>query len=427
MSLYRTLFYQADVNALYSDEATVSYMLRAESALARAQAQHGLIPDWAADAIADRCQSQLIDIDQLVDAIPLGANACIPLAKQLTALVEKQHPEASAYVHFGATSQDIIDTATMSQTRDAVRLIQTDLRQLIAQLDALAVEHNQTPMVGRTLLQQAKPITFGFKVRTWLDGLGRSAVRLENLLVETFALQLGGAVGDLKSMGAKGPAIAHTMADDLRLYNPPMAWHTQRDRIADIAAVLGILVGAVAKIATDISLMMQTEVGEVQEPAVAGKGGSSAMPHKRNPVSSVAIRAIAGRTPNLVATLFGCLVQDHERASGAWHAEWEPLAELVQLTAGAVHQAIIMTDGLVVNAERMRQNIVATNGLLFAENVVLALAPTIGKSQATAFLETACRESRQRGQHLQLYLNNQPLIQQHFTPDELATLFDPTR
>ena len=370
MSLYRTLFYQPDVNALYSDEATVAYMLRAESALARAQAHHGLIPGWAADAIAASCNSQLIDINQLVNAIPLGANACIPLVKQLTALVEKQSPEASAYVHFGATSQDIIDTATMLQSRDAVLFIQKDLHRLIAQLTALAVEHDQTPMVGRTLLQQAKPITFGFKVRTWLDGLGRSSIRLENLLSETFAIQLGGAVGDLKSMGAAGPAIAQTMADDLELYSPLMAWHTQRDRIADIAAGMGILVGAVAKIATDISLMMQTEVGEVLEPAGPGKGGSSAMPHKRNPVSSVAIRAIAGRTPNLVATLFGCLMQDHERASGAWHAEWEPLAELVQLTAGAVHQAVVMTDGLVVNAGQMRKNIDATNGLLFAENVV---------------------------------------------------------
>ncbi|AUD03041.1 3-carboxy-cis,cis-muconate cycloisomerase [Spirosoma pollinicola] len=427
MSLYRTLFYQPDVNALYSDEATVAYMLWAESALARAQALHGLIPGWAADAIAASCNSQLIDINQLVNTIPLGANACIPLVKQLTTLVEKQSPEASPYIHFGATSQDIIDTATMLQSRDAVLFIQKDLHRLIAQLTALAVEHDQTPMVGRTLLQQAKPITFGFKVRTWLDGLGRSSSRLENLFSETFALQLGGAVGDLKSMGSAGPAIAQTMADDLGLYNPTMAWHTQRDRIADIAAKLGILVGAVAKIATDISLMMQTEVGEVLEPAGAGKGGSSAMPHKRNPVSSVAIRAIAGRTPNLVATLFGCLMQDHERASGAWHAEWEPLAELIQLTAGAVHQAVVMTDGLVVNVEQMRKNLDATNGLLFAENVALALAPKIGKSQATAFIETACWESQQAGQHLNVYLSNQPLIQQHFTPGELATLFDPTR
>lgn len=357
MTLYRTLFYQAEVNALFTDEATIAYMLRVESALARAQAKCGLIPESAAAIIVSCCSTELIDIEQVVTTIPLGANACIPLVNQLRAVVEKQYPEAAGFVHYGATSQDIIDTATMSQTRDAVQLIQKNLHQLMAQLDTLAIEHEHTPMAGRTLLQQANPITFGYKIRIWLDGLTRSAGRLEQLLVRGFALQLGGPVGNLNTMGERGAAIAQIMAADLGLINPPMAWHTQRDRITDIAAALGILVGAVAKIATDIALMMQTEVGEVQEPPGEGKGGSSSMPHKRNPVSAVAIRAIAGRTPQLVATLFGSLVQDHERASGAWHAEWEPLAELVQLTAGAVHQAIIMTNGLVVNTDRMQQNL----------------------------------------------------------------------
>lgn len=357
MTLYRTLFYQAEVNALFSDEATVSYMLRVESALARAQANHGLISESAATVIEGCCLVQQIDIEQLVAEIPLGANACIPLVNQLRAAVKKQNPEAAKFVHFGATSQDIIDTATMLQTRDAVQFIQKNLHQLIAQLNVLALKHEQTPMAGRTLLQQANPITFGYKIQTWLDGLGRSAKRLERLLADGFALQLGGPVGNLDTMGTAGPAIAQTMAADLGLTNPPMAWHTQRDRITEIAAILGMLVGAVAKIATDIALMMQTEIGEVQEPSGEGKGGSSSMPHKRNPVSAVAIRAIAGRTPQLVATLFGSLVQDHERASGAWHAEWEPLAELTQLTAGAVHQAVIMTNGLVVNTDRMQQNL----------------------------------------------------------------------
>ncbi len=357
MSLYRTLFYQPEVSALYSDEATITYMLRVESALARGQAQHGLIPGSTADEIASCCSAQHIDIEELVVAIPLGANACIPLVNQLRSVVKKQYPDAANYVHVGATSQDIIDTATMIQTREAVQLIDRDLHQLSAQLNTLALEHDHTPMAGRTLLQQANPITFGYKIRTWLDGLGRSATRLEQLLANGFALQLGGPVGNLNTMGEAGPAIANTMANELGLINPPMAWHTQRDRVTEIAADLGMLVGAVAKMATDIALMMQTEIGEVQEPPGEGKGGSSSMPHKRNPVSAVAIRAIAGRTPQLVATLFGSLVQDHERASGAWHTEWEPLAELVQLTAGAVHQAVIMTDGLVVHADRMQQNL----------------------------------------------------------------------
>lgn len=357
MSLYRTLFYQAEVNALFTDAATIAYMLRVELTLARAQSQHGLIPGSAAVVIEGCCSVQLIDIEQVIAEIPLGANACIPLVNQLRAVVKKQNPEAAKFVHFGATSQDIIDTATMLQTREAVQIIQQNLHQLIAQLNTLALKHEHTPMAGRTLLQQANPITFGFKIQTWLDGLGRSTTRLEWLLAGGFALQLGGPVGNLNTMGTAGPAITQTMADDLGLINPPMAWHTQRDRITEIAAALGMLVGAVAKIATDIALMMQTEIGEVQEPPGEGKGGSSSMLHKRNPVSAVAIRAIARRTPQLVATLFGSLVQDHERASGAWHTEWEPFAELVQLTAGAVHQAIIMTDGLVVNTERMQQNL----------------------------------------------------------------------
>ncbi|MBL7817800.1 MAG: 3-carboxy-cis,cis-muconate cycloisomerase [Saprospiraceae bacterium] len=425
--LYESLFYDKDINALFTDEAIVAGLLQFEAALAEAQAQHGLIPETAAQAIVAACVVENIDFDTLKTAVGLGGNVNIPLVKQLTAAVKRIDTEGAKFVHLGATSQDVIDTATVLQAQKAVLIILKNTEQLIAQLAQLADTHKESLMIGRSFMQQARPITFGFKVATWLDGILRSKQRLERLLHNNFQLQLGGAVGTLASMPEKGLAVAETMARILNLSTPSVSWHTQRDNLVEIATTLGILSGSISKIAQDISLLMQTEIGEVFEPATAGKGGSSTMPHKRNPVGCTAILANARRIPPLVSTLLACMTQDHERATGAWHAEWETLTDIFKLTAGSLRQAIEITNGLEVDKDRMLKNIDVTEGLIFAENVSLALAEKIGKTEAHELVEQACKITTQTHTHLKNVLSDNETVKKYLNPEELDTLFDPKR
>ncbi len=353
----------------------------------------------------------------------LGGNVCIPLVKQLTNVVKKQNEEASRYVHFGATSQDVIDTATILQAKEAVIIIEKDLQIVIQQLQILSEKYQQIPMIGRSFMQQARPITFGFKVDTWLDGLNRSKHRIERILQDNFVVQLGGAVGNKSAFGANGDKISETLATILNLKNSPISWHTQRDRMVEIATVLGILTGTISKIAKDISLLMQTEIAEIFESSEEGKGGSSTMPHKRNAVSCIAILANAQRIPNLVATMLSCMTQDHERATGQWHAEWETFSQIIQLTGGTIHQAINLTNGLEINALNMLKNFEATNGLIFEEAVSLVLSKFIGKNEAHQFVEKSCQEAVKQGIHLKDYLINQPIIERYLDKKMLDEIF----
>jgi 3-carboxy-cis,cis-muconate cycloisomerase len=339
-NFFTNLFYKPSVNALFTEQATIGYMLQFEAALALAQAEQGIITKENAQIIADNCKVENIDMEALCADVHLGGNVNIPLIKQLTKAVKKANEDAAKYVHLGATSQDVIDTATMLQVRDACLIIETDIKMLIHQLKTLALEHRETPMIGRSLLQQARPITFGFKVAIWLECILFSQNKIQSLLEKGFILQFGGAVGTHSSMPDNALLVSEAISRKLNLKNPDIPWHTNRNYFVEIATTLGILTGNLSKIAQDISLLMQTEVAEVFEPSQAGKGGSSAMPHKRNPVSCVAILANAQRIPNLVSTILGCMTQDLERAAGKWHAEWETLSDIVKLTAGALHQAV---------------------------------------------------------------------------------------
>jgi 3-carboxy-cis,cis-muconate cycloisomerase len=423
MNLYQNFFYSPQVDALFTNEATIGSMLQFESALSQAQAKYGMIPQACADIIFENCVIENVDIQLLISQVGMGGNACIPLVKQLTNAVKKQNAEAAGYVHFGATSQDVIDTATMLQAKEAVIIIEKDLQNVIQQLKILAENHQQTPMIGRSFMQQARPITFGFKVDTWLDGLSRSKERIERILQDNFVVQLGGAVGNKSAFGANGEKISETLATILTLKNSPISWHTQRDRIVEVATVLGILTGTISKIAKDVSLMMQTEIAEVFEPSGDGKGGSSTMPHKRNPVSSIAILANAQRIPNLVATMLSCMTQDHERATGQWHAEWETFNQIIQLTGGTLNQAVNLTNGLEINALNMLKNLETTNGLIYAESVSLALSKFIGKNEAHQFVEKSCQEAVKQGIHLKEYLKNQEIIEQYLSSEEVEMLF----
>lgn len=417
MSLYSEVFYSDEINELFSDEKSLSYLLLFESSLAKAQAEHGIVPNTSASIIASCSQADLIDLQALKKAIQLGGNVAIPLVKQLTQLVKNQDAEAAKFVHFGATSQDVVDTATVLQIKIFVEWLENQLNTLQEVLIKQTQEHRQTMMIGRTLLQQAKPITFGLKMALCLESIQRSAERIQSLKGELLVLQLAGAVGSQNQ--AINQKVKESLANILGL-KATHSWHTHRDAFVHFAAVLGVLVGSIGKIAKDISLLMQTEVGEVFEGAGAGKGGSSTMPHKRNPVASAIILANAQRVPHLVATLMTAMTQEHERSAGLWHSEWEVLNDLMKLTAGTVERSIELLSGLEVDKNRMLQNLELTQGLIYAENVSLALAEKIGKSEAHELVEKACKKAIADKKHLkQILVENQ----NYLTETELQPLF----
>lgn len=356
LMLANEIFTTQPIESIFADASELRHMLAFESALATAQAALGIIPASAAATIAGVCRQENWPIDQIAQQTLSAGNPAIPFVKLLKQCVAAQDSEAASHVHMGATSQDLIDTVLMLQLKKAFSLLQTGLTKLNGQLVALADTYGSVPMMGRTLLQHALPITFGDKIAGWLDGLQRSADQLARIESSGLVIQLGGPVGTLAQMGPAGPAIRKQVADALGLSDAP-AWHTQRDRLVDLAATLGTLNGLLGKLATDVILLMQTEVNEVRERAEEGKGGSSSMPHKRNPVAATFMVAIAHQTPALVATLLGSMLQAHERAAGAWHSEWPVIRQLVRLTAANLRHADDLLTGLEVDTERMEKNL----------------------------------------------------------------------
>ncbi|WP_233869012.1 3-carboxy-cis,cis-muconate cycloisomerase [Paraburkholderia adhaesiva] len=413
------------MNAVWSSRATLQRMLDVEAALACASAAHGVIPQAAVPAIVAACDAEQLDAEALARDAALGGNLAIPLVKQLTARVKAADPVASKYVHWGATSQDIIDTATVLQLRDALDLIEGGLDALCTTLAALARTHRATPAVGRTWLQQALPITLGLKFAQWLDAMLRHRERLAALRERALVLQFGGAAGTLASLRDAGPDVSASLAKALALAQPTLPWHTQRDRIAEAASFFGMLIGTLGKIARDISLQMQTEIGELAEPAAAGKGGSSTMPHKRNPVGCAAVLTAATRAPGLVATVFAGMVQEHERALGGWQAEWDALPDLARLAGGALAHIEQITAGLEVNPERLAANLDATHGLILGEAVMLALGDSIGRLDAHHLVEQASKKAVQTGRTLHEVLADEPAVTKHIDAARLAALLDP--
>lgn len=408
------------------DDATfVQHMLDFESALARAEAAVGVIPVRATDAISKTCHANKFDLATLAEAATRAGNPAIPLVKMLTAAVAKADPEAARYVHWGATSQDVIDTATVLQVRSGIDALLGDLDRAIAGFARQARQHRQTATVARTWLQHALPMPFGLKLAEYAAALHRSRKRLQRLRAEALALQFGGAAGTLAALGDKGLATAEQLGRELSLPLPDAPWHTHRDRIAETASTFAILAGTCGKIARDISLLMQTDVQEAFEPAGEGRGGSSTMPHKRNPVAAATALAAATMAPNLAATILAAQVQDHERSAGPWHAEWPTLPTLMLVTSGALAAIVDIAEGLEVDAERMRANLDSTHGLVMAEAVAMALAQKVGKSDAHHIVEEASRKAARTKQHLRDILSNDPHVTAHLTADQLQGLFDP--
>jgi 3-carboxy-cis,cis-muconate cycloisomerase len=424
MRLFDKLFRYEAIDLIFSDRQYLQALLDFEAALARAEAKTGVIPAADAQIITAACRAEQFDIDELAVQTAHSGNVAIPLVKKLTELVAKQNKDAARFVHWGATSQDALDTALVLQLRLALEVVDRDLTRLTSTLASLTDKHRATPIAAHTWMQQALPTTFGFIVAGWLDAILRHRSRFSDLRTRNLALQLGGAVGTLAALSGRGPAVAVALAEDLHLPLPPIPWHTHRDRIVEIAAALGLLAGTLGKIARDISLHAQTEIAELAEPASEGRGGSSTMPQKRNPVTCATVLAAAQRVPSLVSTMLSSMVQEQERGLGGWQAEWETLPQIICLSGGALHHLSEMLSGLHVDENRMRQNLDATRGLIFAEAVTMALGARLGKMPAHMLVEAACKKARAENRHLKDVLREEHGLQGYLTPADLEGLFD---
>jgi 3-carboxy-cis,cis-muconate cycloisomerase len=412
--------------ALFSDESVLQAMLDFEITLARAEARHGLIPKEAADAIAAAARPGKFDLTVLAEATFRAGTPAIPLVKMLTDLVRKADAEAARFVHWGATSQDVADTAMSLLLKRAEPILIADMLRLEKALADLSERHKQSIMLGRTLLQPAPPVTFGLKAAGWLASVCRGRRRLQKAFRVAVVLQFGGASGTLASLGDRGIHVAETLSTDLGFGDALAApWHTQRDQLAMLICACGVLTGSLGKMARDISLLMQHEVGEASEPGGDGRGGSSTMPNKRNPTACSLTLAAAHRVPGLVASFLSAMLQEHERGVGGWQAEWPIIAAAVQSTGVAIASMAEVAEGLSVDVQKMRLNIDNTNGTIFAERAMMLLGAKLGRDVAHKVVEAAVRKSVKEGRHLAAVLAETPEVTAHFSHADLKHLETP--
>lgn len=421
------LFRTDPMRLVFSDLGRLQGMLDFEAALAKALAAVGIISRPSAEIIASQCRAELFDLPALSKASAMAGNSAIPVIHELERLVANESEEAARYVHFGATSQDAMDTGLILQIRKALTFIDDGIAEPSADLERLAVRHKDTLMAGRTWLQQAAPITLSLKFAGWLSALRRHRERVAQLRPRCLVLQLGGPVGTFAAYGEKAEQVAALLATELKLSVPDLPWHTQRDRVAEVGTTLGLLVGTLGKMARDIALLSQSEIAEVAEPSAAGRGGSSSMPQKQNPVGCAVVLAAAARVPALVNVMLAAMPQEHERGLGGWQAEWETLPEIFELTAGALAQMRHVIAGLAINIDRMQANLDATTGLLYAEIVAAVLTQRIGRAAAHALVERACRRAVKESRDLRELLVNDSEIIGIVSAAEIDDLFNPRR
>jgi 3-carboxy-cis,cis-muconate cycloisomerase len=419
------LFSGSGADPELSDRALLQAMLDAERALAAASARAGLVPEEAAAAISAVCQADRFDPGELGRRAVAAGNPVVPLVAELTeAVTTEAGPEAARWVHHGATSQDILDTAWSLVGVRAFGPILDDLEAAAAAAAGLAETHRVTVMAGRTLGQQALPTTFGLKAAGWLVAVEEAAAGLARVRRERLAAQLGGAAGTLASLGPEGVGVVRHYAELLGLTEPVLPWHTNRVRVAELAAALGVVAGVLGKIALDVTLLAQTEVGEVSEGG-QGRGGSSTLPHKHNPVTSVLVVAATRRVPGLVATLLGSMAQEQERATGAWHGEWRPQVELLGLVGGAAYRTRDLLQGLEVHPDRMRANLEASGGQLMTERIATELAGPLGRTGAQELVRRLARQAADTGTPLRSLLAGDPQVREHLDEAGIDQLLDP--
>jgi 3-carboxy-cis,cis-muconate cycloisomerase len=420
--IFGALFGSDAMRDLFSDRARLQLMLDVEAALARVEARLGIIPPAAAEAITAAAKVDNLVFTEIAASTQLVGVPVVALTKALGKAAGEQ---AARYVHWGATTQDIIDTALVLQIKTGLDLVEHALAAIGRALAAKALAHRDTVMAGRTYLQHAIPITFGHKCAVWLAPLVDHAARLAALRGRVLRVQFGGAVGTLASLGTHGRAVTEGLAAEFGLAVPDAPWHVARDGLGEVASVLGLICGSLAKLATDVVLLMQTDVAEVFEPHQAGRGGSSTMPHKRNPVASEYVIAAARGVHALVPLMLGAMAQDHERATGPWQSEWLALPQIFVLTSGALAHAETLAAGLTVDAGRMRANLDATQGLLLAEAVMMALADKLGRAQAHHAVEQACARAIAEKKPLGDVLAADPVIAGQLDRTQIAALMDP--
>jgi 3-carboxy-cis,cis-muconate cycloisomerase len=416
------LFSTIAMDNVFSPEAHMRGMLAFEAALARAEARAGVIPQDAAHMIGESCRIEMFDVAALYREAKVAGTPAIPLVRMLTAQIKG---DGKKFVHWGATSQDVIDTAMMLQVRDGIDLLLQGIIEVCDECAKLAEQYRETVMAGRTLLQQAVPITFGLKAARWLSMAVRQVHALRERRKHSLAVQLGGAAGTLAALGEHGTQVIDYLADELGLPAPELPWHSERDRVAEIAGTLGIVAGAMAKVASDVALLMQTEVGEVTEGTVAGKGGSSAMPQKHNPVDATFAIASAHLALGEVPIILAGMMQEHERGVGGWQAEWEALPGLFRYTSGAVEHVKEMVSRLVINHDRMSENLDATQGLIMAEALTMALAPHTGRTEAQRIVKSLCDRAVGQGIHLRQVAQEDKDVSGFFSLEEIDRAFDP--
>src|SRR5437588_12012205 len=419
--IFKDMFGSAEMRGVFSDDNVLKCYVDAEVALAVAQGRLGVIPREAADAIARLAPSVALDRDALKHEAENVGYPILGLVRQLS----EKLGDAGRYVHWGATTQDIVDTATVLQIRAGLVIVERDMAAVSAALVALATKYRATPMAGRTHLQQALPITFGYKCAVWLSMLDRHAERLRELKPRVLVAQLGGAAGTLASLGDKGLEVCREYARELNLGDPPITWHVARDAVAETVAFLGLVTGSLGKIGFDTMLLMMTELGEVFEPFESHRGASSTMPQTRNPISSEVLVANAKAVRQHAALMLDAMIQDFERATGPWHVEWMAVPESFILTTGSLAQAKFMLEGLLVHEHRMRANLALTQGLIVAEAVMMGLAPHLGRQNAHDKVYAACREALGQGRSLFDMLVVDPAVRAALSEERLRALCDP--
>jgi 3-carboxy-cis,cis-muconate cycloisomerase len=421
-AIFGNIFSTPAMRRVFSDENRVQRYLDVEAALTRAQARLGLIPSAAAVEIERHAHVEIIDFVKLKTRTERVGAPILPVVEQLAARCAR---DLGGYCHWGATTQDIVDTATVLQLREALQLVDQDLTAIATALAALALRYRDTPMAGRTMLQQAVPITFGFKIASVLAAVDRHRTRLAEIRPRILVGQFGGAAGTLASLGADGLKVQAALMEELGLGQPEIAWHTHRDRFAEVGCFLGLVTGTLAKLATDVRLLMQTEVGEAFEPFEPGRGASSTMPQKRNPIACNYILSCASVVRQHVAAMLEAMVEDHERSAGAWQIEWIALPEIFLLGSGALFHARELTAGLQVDPDRMRSNLDLTNGLIASEAVMMGLAPYLGREHAHDLVTALCREAITQRRPLVDLLAAHPEISRHLDRPTLDRLVDP--
>lgn len=420
--VFRDIFSTEAMRRIFSDLQRTQYYLDIELALARVQARLGIIPQEACDEIQRHGNAAEYDMDLLKAQTERIGYPILPVVQQLVA---KCRDGLGEWCHWGATTQDITDTATVLAIRDALALVEDDIRAIAGSLAGLAAKYRDTPMAGRSNLQQATPITFGYKCAVLLAGFQRHLERLRELRPRALVGEFGGATGTLASLGADGLKVQHGLMEELGLGQPEIAWHTMRDRIAEVGCFLGLVTGTCGKISMDVKLLMQTEVEEVFEPFHVGRGSSSTMPQKRNPISSNYIHACVAMVRQNVAALLDAMVEDHERSTGPWEIEWIAVPEIFLLSAGALAQTRFLVGGLQVDPARMRANLDLTKGLTQSEAVMMGLGPYLGRQLAHDLVYDICREVvAGKGTFLDL-LAEHPQIKPHLGREALAGFLDP--